>query len=147
MASTPQAAPAVDVEYLKLIQGVVDRLAQNSFHAKSWSVGMAAAILTVGTISQRSQASVLAFFPAICFCLLDAYYLRRERLFRALYDAAVRADAPRFCLDTRPFEGPATSWGSVLRSPAILLAHIPIVAVIALVIATSLILNLMKGAG
>ena len=147
MASGAAPAPSVDVEYLKMIQSVIDRLAQNSFQTKSWSIGLATAILAAGSISQRMPVSVLAFFPAICFGVLDAYYLRRERLFRSLYDAASSGKAPRFSMDTRPYHGRICSWGSVLKSPAILLVHVPIIAVIAVVVTAFAILTSMKGSG
>lgn len=148
MGSVPQPAPAVDVEYLKMIQTVIDRLAQNSFSTKNWSVGLITAMLAFSTVTQKATTAVLAFFPAICFCALDVFYLRQERLFRALYRAASTGQAPRFSMDTAPYKNSKTGVLSVLTSPALWLVHGAIMLVILLVaVAAVTILTSTKGQG
>jgi hypothetical protein len=145
--TTKAAAPVVNVEYLKMLQSVVDRLAHNSFQTKNWSVGLAAAILALGSLPSRATTCVLAFFPAICFAALDIYYLRQERLFRALYRAAAAGIAHEFSMDTRPYKDKTTSLGAVIKSPALWLVHGAIMVLIALVvIAAFTILSSAKGA-
>jgi len=141
MSSAPQPAPSIDVEHLKMIQSVVDRLAQNSFATKNWSVGLITAILAFSTVTQKAPTAVLAFFPAICFGALDVFYLRQERLFRALYRAASMGQAPSFSMDTSPFKDQNTGVVSVVRSPAVWLVHGAIITVIMLVVLAATILT------
>jgi hypothetical protein len=99
MATGVQPAPTFDVEYLKMIQSVINRLAQNSFHAKSWSVAAVTAMLAFTSRSSQAASYALALFPAFCFWVLDAYYLRQERLFRALYSSAAAGDVLPYSMD------------------------------------------------
>ena len=88
MDSPPPAdQPEVDrATYLELIQGVISRMAGNSFLLKGWSVTLAAALLAVAANEARARFSAVALLPAFAFWGLDAYYLRQERLFRCLFD-------------------------------------------------------------
>ena len=73
------------VEYLKMIQNVIDRLAKNSFQIKAW----AAALFTATIVLTFSIINILIFIVLIAvMCLLwalDSYYLKQEKLFRKLY--------------------------------------------------------------
>ncbi|MDE0668129.1 MAG: hypothetical protein OXI48_03775, partial [bacterium] len=77
--------------YLAMIQGVINRLAQNSFLLKGWSVLLVSALLAVAAGSSEDWILPVAFLPAVAFWGLDGYYLRQERLFRRLYDHARQA--------------------------------------------------------
>lgn len=148
MGSAPQPASSVDVEYLKMIQSVIDRLAQNSFTTKNWSVGLITAILAFSTVTQQASTAVLALFPAICFCALDVFYLRKERLFRALYNAASRGEASKFSMDTSPYKNDKSEVLSVMASPSIWLVHGVIFVVILLVVVAAMtIFSIAKGRG
>lgn len=138
MGAAPQVALTTDVEHLKMIQAVVSRLAQNSFQTKSWSVTVVTAILAFSSRSAQEATCALAFFPAICFWMLDAYYLREERLFRALYVAAVTGEVPRFSMDKSAFETKVSSWPATMLAPAIVLVHAIILVVITIVITFAL---------
>lgn len=61
-------------------------MAGNSFLLKGWSVTLAAALVALAAKDTDLRFSVLALIPPLIFWGLDAYYLRLERLFRALYD-------------------------------------------------------------
>lgn len=71
--------------YLQMVQAIIGRLAATSSVVKGWSVTLVAALFTVGVFTERNEVSFVALFPALIFWGLDAYYLRRERLFRNLY--------------------------------------------------------------
>lgn len=79
--------PEENREYLfkeiDVIQGIIKRMADNSFHVKTWAV-----TLVVGSLLLKgSNAEIfLAFVPLVAFWTLDAYFLRREKLYRKLYD-------------------------------------------------------------
>lgn len=76
------------LEHLKMIQAVVERMAQNSFMIKGWSVTLASALFALATAEHQKEFVYLAIVPVVAFWLIDGYYLRQERLFRAVYDRA-----------------------------------------------------------
>lgn len=73
--------------HLGFIQDVIKRMANNSFLIRGWSVTVSGAIVALGVSAENPCIGYLALTPAIVFWGMDAYYLRQERLFRALYDA------------------------------------------------------------
>jgi hypothetical protein len=77
------------VRHLEITQGVVNRLASNSFSIKGWSMAiLAAAILFIARSNNiYSEYLILTFLiPIVGFWLLDGYFLWQERLFRGVYD-------------------------------------------------------------
>jgi len=76
------------VKHLDMTQGVVNRLAGNSFSIKSWSMAIIGAALIFIARADVANPNVLfaLLLPVIGFWYLDSYYLRQERLFRAVYD-------------------------------------------------------------
>jgi hypothetical protein len=68
--------------HLEMIQTTIARMSNHSFLLKGWSATLASGLLALTT----EKDYLLAFLPAIAFWLLDAYFLRQERLFRGLYD-------------------------------------------------------------
>ena len=76
------------VKHLEIIQGVINRLAHNSFLIKGWSMTiLAAAILFIARSDSFSGCLVLAFIiPVVSFWILDGYFLWQERLFRGVYN-------------------------------------------------------------
>ena len=79
--------------HLQLLQGVVSRLASNSFLIKGWSVTLISALFALAAAKADPLFVYLAYFPSLSFWALDAYFLRQERLFRKLHDH-VRALPP-----------------------------------------------------
>ena len=80
------------IEHLKLIQGVITRMASNSFALKGWAVTLAAGIFALASKDSDKMYFLVSYIPCFMFWLLDSYYLRQERLYRALYDK-VRKDS------------------------------------------------------
>ena len=72
--------------HLEMIQAVVNRMSVNSFLLKGWSVVLISALFALAAGGAQALFVYLAYFPAIAFWMLDAYFLRQERLFRKLYD-------------------------------------------------------------
>ena len=85
---TQKKAKLMDEKFrhLQFIQGVINRLASNSFQMKGWSVVLVAAVLVLLARQSRLDASFIAAVPVAVFWGLDGYFLWQERLFRALYD-------------------------------------------------------------
>lgn len=82
------------IKHLELIQTVITRMAGNSFLIKAWAVTVASALFALA-LKQSSAPlptfAMLALLPTLVFWGLDAYYLREERLYRALYDRVRKA--------------------------------------------------------
>ena len=74
------------VPHLEMIQGVINRLAHNSFLLKGWSVTLVSAFFALAANSSQVYFVCAAFLPAVMLWGLDGYFLRQERLFRKLYD-------------------------------------------------------------
>lgn len=88
------------VAHLTLIQGVIARLAQNSFALKGWAVLLLSGLFGLAAAGTEIRLAYVAYIPCIVFWLLDAYYLRQERLFRSLYDDVAERSDVDFSMDT-----------------------------------------------
>jgi len=135
------------MRYLEMIQRVVDRLAGNCFALKAWSVTVISAIFVLTAKDANEGYAVLGLFPALCFWGLNAYYLRQERLFRALHEEVVQSviaqDAettiPLFSLDTTPVADRVPGWGRTLLAATVMWLHIPVIAAVLTVMVYSLV--------
>src|SRR4051794_12627940 len=81
------------VKHLELIQAVISRLANHSFLVKGWAVTLAGIFFGLAVSSSNPGLALVSLAPTILFWGLDTYYLRSERLFRALYERARTASA------------------------------------------------------
>ena len=87
-------------DHLQMIQGIIDRMAQNSFQLKGWTVTLAAALVVFLKGEARPAWLFVPSLPVLAFWLLDAWYLRRERLFRRLFDhVRTKNGPPDFSMD------------------------------------------------
>ncbi len=86
----------INETHLGFIQNTIDRMGQNSFHAKEWCVTVISALvafyLTQDAVPVRSVVAVLAGVVAVLFALVDAYYLHLERGYRYLYKVAAQLE-------------------------------------------------------
>lgn len=74
---------------IDLIQGCINRMANNSFLIKGWAIGVFAGVTAFTKGENLSNMLLLIFttiVPFICFWILDAYYLQVEKKYRALYE-------------------------------------------------------------
>jgi len=109
------------VRHLEMIQGIVNRLAGNSFSFKGWSVILISALFALAAADSTKLFILLAYLPALAFWGLDGYYLRQERLFRALYDRVrvMEEGDIDFSMSTAPVVEQVAPWWSVVRSNTI----------------------------
>ena len=92
------------IKHLEFIQGVINRMAGNSFLLKGWSLTLVSALIALGTKDTRPEFVILALLPAVAFWILDGYFLRQERLFRKLYDKIrLQNGDANFSMDTQEF--------------------------------------------
>lgn len=76
------------IRYLEMIQGIINRMASNSFMLKGWAVTLVSGMtVLIGEDSSMGYLLVI-LLPVIVFWGLDSYYLRQERLYRSLYEKA-----------------------------------------------------------
>ncbi|WQX85329.1 hypothetical protein KVM54_06860 [Helicobacter pylori] len=90
------------IEELKILQGVINRMAQNSLECKKWTLALAVGVLSlkIEAISNSYGLCVLGVL-LLCFWFLDAYYLTQERSFREQYQWLIEN---RLKTDERLFE-------------------------------------------
>ena len=90
---TYDAFTAERIKHLELIQNVIGRLGNDAFLVKGWAVTVEGVFLGLAVQNHASGLAVVALIPSLAFWGLDTYFLRSERLFRALYDE-VRKQSP-----------------------------------------------------
>lgn len=73
------------LKHLELIQGIINRMASNSFALKGWAVTLVAGIFALASKDTDKIYFLIAYVPIVVFWFLDSYYLLQERLFRSLY--------------------------------------------------------------
>lgn len=71
------------MRHLELVQGVINRMANNSFMLKGWAVTLVMGIFALTSKDTSRMFLLVAYIPTIVFWLLDAYYLLQERLYEA----------------------------------------------------------------
>ncbi len=126
--------------HLEFVQNVITRMASNSFLLKGWAVTLVAALFALAAQNANLGFVALALFPTIAFWILDAFYLRQERLFRKLYDdirvkneETIQSEGP-FSMNTRRFENEVESWRNTMFSPTLRIFYIMILLTIAVLI-------------
>lgn len=78
------------LKHLEIIQSVVSRMAGNSFMLKGWSVTLVSALFALAAKDSNTLFLFVSYIPCVCFWVLDAYFLRQERLYRALYNQVAK---------------------------------------------------------
>ncbi len=93
-------------KHLEFIQGVVNRLATDSFRMKGWAVILVSALLVLLVTESRTDLAAIGFVPVLVFWGLDGYFLWQERLFRDLYDRVrkLEEDQIDFSMNTSDFD-------------------------------------------
>ena len=102
------------IKHLEMIQGVINRLAGNSFAIKGWSITLASALIAIAVDKSDGRFTLVALLPVMAFWILDGYFLWQERLFRKLYDAVrleqKHKDEDMFTMNTSPYLDKTPSW-------------------------------------
>lgn len=74
------------VKHLEFIQGIISRMAKNSFMLKGWAVTLVVGIFALTIKDSDRLFWLIAYAPILIFWGLDAYYLSLERQYRDLYN-------------------------------------------------------------
>lgn len=76
--------------HLSILQGIIQRMAENSRSCKIWCITIVSAILVLVSRTGQPDYTLAALLPTVLFLILDTYYLALERAFRGSYDGFVR---------------------------------------------------------
>ncbi len=127
------------LKHLEFVQGVVNRLASDSFRIKGWSVVLVAALFVLLAREGRIDILYIGLVPVFFFWGLDGYFLCQERLFRALYDHVRGLDecAVDFSMDVTAFKtGYSRTWWGAALSRTVAFFHGALAVAIVLSIAS-----------
>jgi hypothetical protein len=106
-------------QHLDFIQAALARMATASSVAKGWSLTVCSAALGYALVHRSWPVSNLAVGAVVLFGLLDLRYLREERKFRALYEAARQDRVDVYDMRTNRFvEKGGTDWNDSCSWPA-----------------------------
>ena len=81
-----RGAMEAKMRYLEMVQGVISRMASNSFALKCWAITLVAGIFALAGKDADKMYFLVAYIPIVGFWGLDSYYLMQERLYRSIYD-------------------------------------------------------------
>lgn len=121
----PQRNEVLNKE-IDLIQSCINRMAQNSFVVKGWTITLIAVVLALLPEKVDIQMlSIIGGIATLCFWYLDAFFLKMERLYRWKYEWVIekRANSNKFYYDLDPYN--KEMWlpdknGKVRKEPYIL---------------------------
>ena len=114
------------IKHLEMTQGIINRLAHNSFLIKGWSMTiLAVALLFISRLEHQSQYLILVFLiPVIAFWILDGYFLSRERTFRGIYDDIRMKDNTDFAINVSSQKRkPGVSWPRAMYSETLIIFY------------------------
>lgn len=126
------------VRHLEIVQGIVNRLASNSFFIKGWSMTILAATLLFISNNTVPVFFVLLFLiPVIGFWVLDGYFLWQERLFRGIYNDVRKQETTDFAMDIpSQLKKPDNQWKDAIFSDTLNIFYgIEIVFIVAIFLA------------
>ncbi len=123
------------LKHLEMLQNIIDRMADNSFSLKGWSVILVSALFALAASDSNTHFVYLAYLPSMMFWILDGYFLWQERLFRKLYDRVRTASESEidFSMDTSSVRGEVSSWIGTMFSRTLLIYHGTILGVVVVI--------------
>ena len=113
------------LKHLEMVQSVISRMASSSFLIKGWSVVLVSALFALSIGKESKPLVCLAYFPALAFWILDAYFLMQESLYRDLYDQVRQMQDSDIDFSMRPRqpEKLAKEWLCTMFSKTLLIYH------------------------
>lgn len=90
---------------IDLVQSCINRMAQNSFVVKGWTITLVAVVLAL--LPEKVDIRLLCavgIIITLCFWYLDSFFLKTERLYRWKYEwiIANRLNSEENCYDLNP---------------------------------------------
>lgn len=84
------------VKHLEMIQAVVARLGNNAFLIKGWAITVAGVFVGFAVDRDQWELAAASVVPTLLFWILDASFLRNERLFRHLFIRVTKGEEEPF---------------------------------------------------
>lgn len=129
--ATRRGSESERIKHLEFIQATISRLGTNSFLVRGWSVTATGALLVVSVQADEWRIAALALLIGFGFWALDSSFLRRERMYRRLYDDTALKDPPvipLFSMNVQAYR-PTTKHRDSFFASSVLLIHLPITVV------------------
>lgn len=112
---------------IDLIQGVINRMASNSFLLKGWTVTIIVGVLalTKDTIvtNDVTYLALILLIPLCVFWYLDAFFLHKEKCYRELYKWVIEnrptSNEYEYDLNYKRFENDVDSIAKIMRTSTI----------------------------
>ncbi len=94
------------VKEIDLIQSCINRMAQNSFFIKGWTVSLISVLIAL--LPEKVDVNIvciLGIVITLCFWYLDGFFLKTEKLFRMKYNWVIqnRAINDKYFYDLNPY--------------------------------------------
>lgn len=113
---------------IDLIQGIINRMAHNSFLLKGWTITIIVAVLALSkdtlVTNDLTYFSIILLIPLVVFWYLDAFFLHKERCYIKLYDWVIENRSKttefQYNLNYRRFEKDVDSIFKIMRSDTLL---------------------------
>lgn len=117
-------------KHLDYIQNAINRMSNNSFLIKGWTVTFISLLFILAVNGSNIWFLIISLLPLFCFWGLDAYYLRQERLFRKLYDIVRKGNIKEpFTMNTKPLKKTVKCWALTLFSPTVIILYLSIILI------------------
>ena len=114
------------IKHLEMTQAIINRLGNNSFLLKGWSMTViVATMVLIARYDMQNPGIVLAvLLPVLGFWMLDGYFLWQERLFRQVYnEVRVQSDTD-FKMDVmKHVNKPPCSWRAAVFSVTLVIFY------------------------
>lgn len=118
------------LKHLELVQGVINRLANNSFLVKGWSITITLGAFGLFLDKNNIFILIALFVVVVLFWFIDSYYLRQEKLFRELYEASAGTTRDNLSMDIANFQDKVSSTGRLMFSYPNCLLYLTIVSLV-----------------
>ena len=105
-----------EIKHLEMIESVIERMGQNSFALKGWTMTLVVAICAFSAAGTERKFALVAIAPIIAFWFLDSFYLQKERKYRELYKNVTAHKAEPFNMDISNITGNKTAFIKCLFS-------------------------------
>src|ERR1051326_6477618 len=88
MTLPPEKIADLHIKYLEMLQSTIARISSYNATLKNFCITLTIAICGFAVTIRKPGIILLTLLPIAVLAVLDAHYLRTERQFRVLYDAA-----------------------------------------------------------
>lgn len=128
---------------IDLIQGCINRMANNSFLLRGWSITIIAAVIAIARDKVLLEPLLLlcgVLIPLLCFWYLDTFFLHTEEMYRKMYEWVLdkrKSDDLEYQYDLNPhrFNNEVDSFCKVMFSKTLRVFYgIPVFVVFAVIL-------------